>query len=150
MRRRGETVRTRVEPGPANPLGKHWLGLSVPGYGIHGTTAPASIYTFQTHGCIRLHPDDIAALFDQAHIGMAGEIIYAPVLLYAAGHDILLEAHPDVYRRATDAAERVAAAAAELGVDDHIDWTAVIEVLRVRDGRPHPVRLDALAGGGTP
>ena len=52
-----------MPPGPDNPLGKHWLGLSIHGYGIHGTIAPSSIYQFRTHGCIRLHPDDIAELF---------------------------------------------------------------------------------------
>ena len=56
MRREDKVVLTQVPPGPENPLGKHWVGLSIPGIGIHGTLAPASIYHFQSHGCIRLHP----------------------------------------------------------------------------------------------
>lgn len=50
QRRLGKPVLTRGLPGPANPLGRYWLGLSVPGYGIHGTNAPASIGKFATHG----------------------------------------------------------------------------------------------------
>jgi L,D-transpeptidase ErfK/SrfK len=69
MRREGKEVKTCVPPGPDNPLGKHWLGLSITGYGIHGTIAPASIYQFQTHGCIRLHPDDVAELFPAVERG---------------------------------------------------------------------------------
>jgi L,D-transpeptidase ErfK/SrfK len=68
--REGKKVLTRVEAGANNPLGKYWLGLSLSGYGIHGTLAPASIYRFQSHGCIRLHPDDIAQLFSQVEVGV--------------------------------------------------------------------------------
>ena len=53
MQRSGHAVLTRVAPGPDNPLGAFWIGLDRPGFGIHGTNAPASIYRFQTHGCIR-------------------------------------------------------------------------------------------------
>jgi L,D-transpeptidase ErfK/SrfK len=63
MRREGKPVLTQVPPSPENPLGKYWIGLSIPGIGIHGTNHPGSIYGLVTHGCIRLHPDDIAMLF---------------------------------------------------------------------------------------
>src|SRR5262245_46598180 len=63
MRRAGKPVVTQVPPGPANPLGKYWMRLSFGTIGVHGTSAPASIYRFATHGCIRLHPDDIEDLF---------------------------------------------------------------------------------------
>jgi L,D-transpeptidase ErfK/SrfK len=56
-------IKTRVPPGPDNPLGEYWTGLSLAGYGIHRTIAPSSIYQFLSHGCIRLHPNDIADLF---------------------------------------------------------------------------------------
>ena len=59
MRREGKDVLTRVPPGPDNPLGRHWIGLSIGGIGIHGTIAPSSVYHFRSHGCIRLHPDDV-------------------------------------------------------------------------------------------
>jgi len=81
MRRAGKPVITRVAPGPDNPLGGYWIGLSLPGYGIHATIAPASVYRMRTHGCIRLHPEDAAALYARVSLKMPVKIIYAPVLL---------------------------------------------------------------------
>ena len=43
-----------LPPGPNNPVGTAWLGLSLPGYGIHGTPAPESIGRAESHGCFRL------------------------------------------------------------------------------------------------
>ena len=99
QRRAGKPVLTRVPPGPANPLGKYWLGLSVPGYGIHGTNAPQSIARFQSHGCIRLRAEDIADLFTRVEIGTPGISVYEPVVLALIDGALWLEAHPDEYRR---------------------------------------------------
>ena len=65
----GKVVKKTVPPGPNNPLGGYWMGLSFPSYGIHGTNAPLSIYDFQSRGCIRMHPDDAGALFRQVKVG---------------------------------------------------------------------------------
>ena len=43
-----------VAPGPGNPVGSRWMGLSKAGYGIHGTPAPEMISATQSHGCFRL------------------------------------------------------------------------------------------------
>ena len=43
-----------VAPGPKNPVGSRWMGLSVKGYGIHGTNEPNSIGKAASHGCIRM------------------------------------------------------------------------------------------------
>ncbi len=47
MRRAGKRVVKSVPPGPANPLGRFWLGLSLDSVGIHGTIAPLSIYSLR-------------------------------------------------------------------------------------------------------
>jgi len=100
MRRKGEAVRTVVLPGPENPLGEYWIGLSGSFCGIHGTNAPSSIYTFRTHGCVRLHPDDVADLFSRVSIGTPVEVIYEPVLLARQPDGaVFLEVNPDVYAR---------------------------------------------------
>jgi L,D-transpeptidase ErfK/SrfK len=147
LRRAGKAVITQVGPGPTNPLGKHWLGLSVAGFGIHGTIAQLSIYRFETHGCIRLHPDDIEDLSSRVAAGTPGEIIYEPVLLAFTADGVLLEAHRDIYRRRTTVAEetRIREAAAARGMDNRIDWDIVKAVLRARDGRPHSISLISLA-----
>jgi L,D-transpeptidase ErfK/SrfK len=139
LRRAGKKVLTRVPPGPSNPLGKYWLGLSQPNYGIHGTIAPRSIYRFETHGCIRLHPDDIADLWPRVTVGTPGEIVYEPlVLAVMPDGTILLEAHRDVYRRERTAAEEFVLQRAEaLGASARIDWDLVNAVIAARDGLPH-------------
>lgn len=135
MRREGRTVVQKVPPGPANPLGAFWLGLSFGSVGVHGTNEPASIFRHVTHGCVRLHPDDIARLYPLVPLGARGRIVYEPVLLATTSDGILLEAHPDVYRRMTNNAmsfvrERTSAA----GISDQIDWTEAGKVLQARRG----------------
>ena len=58
-----------VPPGKANPLGTRWIGLSVPGYGIHGTNQPQSIGHRASHGCIRMRNRDVEALFRLVRVG---------------------------------------------------------------------------------
>jgi L,D-transpeptidase catalytic domain len=63
-----------VGPGPKNPVGSRWMGLSVKGYGIHGTNEPGSIGKAASHGCIRMGKADLEELFAQAEVGDAVEI----------------------------------------------------------------------------
>ena len=98
MRRAGKPVVKRVAPGPTNPLGHYWIGLSLGSVGLHGTTAPSSIYHFATHGCLRLHPDDVEDLFPYVSVGDRGRVVYQPVLVAFDGTDVFLEVHPDRYR----------------------------------------------------
>jgi lipoprotein-anchoring transpeptidase ErfK/SrfK len=64
-----------VRPGPANPLGTRWLGLSAPGYGIHGTNKPSSIGKSASHGCIRMRNQDVEELFTLVEIGDTVELV---------------------------------------------------------------------------
>jgi len=63
-----------VPPGKSNPLGTRWLGLSVQGYGIHGTNNPASIGHNASHGCIRMRNHDVEQLFEMVSVGDAVEL----------------------------------------------------------------------------
>src|ERR1700722_4257516 len=58
-----------VPPGPHNPLGTRWMGLSERGYGIHGTDVPRSIGKAASHGCIRMARPDLEELFSQTRVG---------------------------------------------------------------------------------
>jgi len=58
-----------VPPGPSNPLGTRWMGLSAPGVGIHGTDADTSIGYSVSHGCIRMHVPDAEWLFTRVAVG---------------------------------------------------------------------------------
>lgn len=139
-RRAGRSLPLKVPPGPNNPLGAYWLGLSGGGVGIHGTNAPTSVYQVVTHGCIRLQPHDISALFDQVNVGARGVVLYQPVLLAIHGEDVFIEAHRDIYRRGpADALEFVRMRAYELGVLDRVNWDRVAAVIRERAGIARPV-----------
>jgi hypothetical protein len=58
-----------VPPGPGNPLGTRWMGLSVPAVGIHGTPDAASIGYSASHGCIRMQIPDAEWLFEHVSEG---------------------------------------------------------------------------------
>jgi lipoprotein-anchoring transpeptidase ErfK/SrfK len=58
-----------IPPGPGNPLGTRWMGLSAPGVGIHGTPDPASLGYSASHGCIRMYIPYAEWLFDHVEIG---------------------------------------------------------------------------------
>ena len=141
MERQGKPVITRMAASPANPLGRHWLGLSLPSLGIHGTNAPSSIYAFASHGCIRMHPDDIADLFQRVSVGTTGVLIYRPVVIAEIDGRVWVEAHPDEYRRFGDAMDGLREAAEQAGLRAVIDWALVDEVVRQRRGRAVDVTI---------
>jgi hypothetical protein len=63
-----------VPPGKSNPLGTRWLGLSIKGYGIHGTNVPRSIGKSASHGCIRMRNRDVEELFELVTVGIPVEL----------------------------------------------------------------------------
>jgi lipoprotein-anchoring transpeptidase ErfK/SrfK len=64
-----------VEPGPGNPVGTRWMGLSVKGYGIHGTNEPKSIGKAASHGCIRMARKDLEEMYAMVSVGDTVELI---------------------------------------------------------------------------
>jgi len=58
-----------IPPGPGNPLGTRWMGLSASGVGIHGTPDAASIGYSASHGCIRMRIPDAEWLFKRVEVG---------------------------------------------------------------------------------
>jgi lipoprotein-anchoring transpeptidase ErfK/SrfK len=66
-----------IPPGPGNPLGTRWMGLSAPGVGIHATPDDASIGYSASHGCIRMHVAEAEWLFNQVSIGTPVFIVSA-------------------------------------------------------------------------
>jgi L,D-transpeptidase ErfK/SrfK len=66
-----------VPPGPGNPLGTRWMGLSVGGVGIHGTYNSASIGGFASHGCIRMLLHEAEWLYERVRIGTTVFIVSA-------------------------------------------------------------------------
>ena len=66
-----------IPPGPGNPLGTRWMGLSAPGVGIHGTPEDGSIGYSLSHGCIRMHIPQAEWLFNHVKVGTPVYIVAA-------------------------------------------------------------------------
>jgi L,D-transpeptidase ErfK/SrfK len=142
--RAGHTQPPVVPPGPTNPLGRFWIGLSAPGIGIHGTPLESSIYQTATHGCIRLQHDNIASLFARVEVGTHGRIIYEPILLTESGGDVYVEVHADVYHRLAETPQQVVRALAQAsGLTDRIDWMLVDLAVEARAGVARRVTVTA-------
>ncbi len=46
--------KTRIAPGPNNPVGVVWIDINKEHFGLHGTPEPANIGRTESHGCVRL------------------------------------------------------------------------------------------------
>lgn len=89
----------RVVPaGPNNPVGSRWMGLSIKGYGIHGTNVPSSIGKAASHGCIRMGKADVEELFSMVAVGDEVELIgdrnQETAQLFGNGQNSAPNAHP--------------------------------------------------------
>jgi lipoprotein-anchoring transpeptidase ErfK/SrfK len=58
-----------IPPGPNNPVGLVWIGLDLPGYGIHGTPEPEKVGRTESHGCFRLANWNALALLELIEVG---------------------------------------------------------------------------------
>ncbi len=63
-----------LPPGPNNPVGVAWIGLSLPGYGLHGTPDPEKVGRTESHGCFRLANWDALTLLDLVRVGMVVQV----------------------------------------------------------------------------
>jgi L,D-transpeptidase ErfK/SrfK len=146
----GKEVVDEIEPGPNNPLGKYWIGLSFPVVGIHGTNHPISVYSYRTHGCVRLHPDDIEALFNAIDLNDRGEIVYLPVMLARLDDGrMFLESERDIYHKGTGGIAAVRALAQAGRIDNQIDWFHAGQVVNDEEGIARDVTLRSERAGGT-
>jgi len=94
----GDPLPKVVGPGPDNPLGDFALRLAA-GHGeymIHGTNNPVAVGMAVTHGCIRMYPEDVAALFALVPVGTPVRLINEPVKVAWVDGQLFLEAHPPV------------------------------------------------------
>jgi len=146
----GEPLPRRVPPGPSNPLGEYAMRLDLPGgsYLIHGTNNPLAVGVAITHGCIRMYPEDIAALFPLVTTGTKVRLINEPVKSAFVNGELLLEVHPALNAEGhpipppVDLLERKLASA--LGDRTAaIHWELAMEALSKADGQLTLVGLEA-------
>jgi L,D-transpeptidase ErfK/SrfK len=140
----GERLPEVVPPGPDNPLGDYALRLALPGYLIHGTNKPYGVGMRVTHGCIRLYPEDIAALYARVPPGTRVQIVNQPIKLGWLGDRLFIEVHPPLeeddapdgglLRRALDRVHEVLARRPAV-----LDGSALKDAVRRADGIPVPI-----------
>jgi L,D-transpeptidase ErfK/SrfK len=94
----GDPLPKVVPAGPDNPLGAFALRLAAGNgeYMIHGTNNPTAVGMSVTHGCIRMYPEDIAALFPLIAVGTKVWLVNEPVKVAWVDGELMLEAHPPV------------------------------------------------------
>jgi len=127
-----------------NPLGNFALRLSIPGYLIHGTNTPAGVGMRVSHGCIRLYPEDIEALYDRVPLSTPVYIVDQPVLAGWRDGQLYLEVHPPLAEDERDplslARQAIVTALADTDlVPEQIDWERVADIVTLRRGIPFPV-----------
>ena len=67
-------VKTTLPPGPNNPVGVMWLGLSKPHWGIHGTNEPSQMARVETNGCVRMTNWDVLRVASLAKTGLPVDV----------------------------------------------------------------------------
>ncbi|MEP7313046.1 MAG: L,D-transpeptidase family protein [Pseudomonadota bacterium] len=94
----GDPLPAVVPAGPDNPLGLYAMRLDIkPGaYLIHGTNNPIAVGMAITHGCIRMYPEDIEALYPLVPLGTPVWLVNEPVKIAWVDGQLMLEAHPPV------------------------------------------------------
>jgi L,D-transpeptidase ErfK/SrfK len=146
----GDPLPASVPSGPDNPLGLFAMRLAAGNgtYLIHGTNNPIAVGLAVTHGCIRMYPDDVAALFPLISVGTQVRLINVPVKVAWVDGELLLEAHPPVDAQGQsfepnidEFAEMLRAAVG--GTTVAINWDYAREVLQKADGVIATVALEA-------
>ena len=94
----GDPLPNVVPPGPDNPLGLFAMRLAAGNgtYLIHGTNNPIAVGLAVTHGCVRMYPDDVEALFPLIPVGTPVRLINEPIKIAWVDGKLVLEAHPPV------------------------------------------------------
>jgi len=142
MEEQGKEIFSSVSAGPENPLGKYAIKTTLPGILIHSTTRPSSIYSFSSHGCIRLSPDQMEAFFPQLKVNTKGEIIYKPVkLALTESGRVFLEVHRDVYNRSAGLAAEARQLVENQKLSAAVDWQKFKAVVKQKSGVAEDISL---------
>lgn len=143
-----EYGKTPVLPGPDNPLGDYWVGLSAKHIGIHGTNRPWGVGRLVSRGCIRMYPEHISQFYKEVSIGARVEVIYEPVKVGIENGLIYLEVHPDIYERIPDLYHHTEALIKQKGLWEHVQQDEVIRCVEEKNGVPFPVGSVMKGGDG--
>ena len=139
-----------VKSGPDNPLGLFAMRLAVkPGdYLIHGTNNPLAVGMPITHGCIRMYPEDVEALFPTVPMHTHVYLVNVPIKVAFVDGTLLLEAHPPVDKEGQTVEPVLSQFEAKLNevlgnTTTAINWDIAEDTLKKANGIPVLVGLQA-------
>jgi L,D-transpeptidase ErfK/SrfK len=135
----GDPLPAVVPAGPDNPLGQYAMRLSIPSYLIHGTNKPWGLGMQVSHGCIRMYPEDIEALFPEVSVGTPVQIINQPYKVGWLGDQLFLEANAPEGKAGSQSAKSVIPASIANADGVVVDWNEVQRVLNENAGLPRVV-----------
>lgn len=147
----GDPLPPVVKAGPDNPLGDYAMRLAAGNgtYLIHGTNNPMAVGMAITHGCIRMYPEDVAALFPLIPVGTKVWLTNEPVKVAFVNGELLVEAHPPVDDEGQSTSEPNMELLSQkldqsLGnTTTAIHWDFAQQALRAANGIPTVVGLQA-------
>lgn len=142
MEEQGKEAIISIPPGPENPLGKFAIKTSIPGILIHSTTRPSSIYSFSSHGCVRLSPDQMEELFPRIKVNTRGEIIYKPVKLAVTENGrVFLEVYHDIYNKSASLVAEARQMVEKQKLSELVDWKKFKSVVKQKSGVAEDISL---------
>ncbi|MFZ0887467.1 MAG: L,D-transpeptidase family protein [Candidatus Binataceae bacterium] len=127
-----------VIPGgdPDNPLGHYRLELTLPEYALHGTNVPWGVGMEVSHGCVRLYPEDIKALFEKVRIGTTGRFVYQPVKFGWRGDALYVQVYEDLYGRYPGLWKHAVREVKRLGLTGKVDFYKLEKAVGEKTGIP--------------
>lgn len=128
---------------PENPLGRHRIELTLGAYAIHGTNKLWGVGMQVSHGCVRLYPEDIAALFPLAEVGSKGRFDYQPVKIGVRNGRVLVEVHEDIYGHTPWLWLEAQEAVRESGLGQYVDPARLQAAVEAATGIPTDVGLSS-------
>ncbi len=148
----GDPLPNVVPAGPDNPLGQYALHLCLPGYLIHGTDKPAGVGMKVSHGCIRLFPEDIAALFSMVNVDTPVAIVSQPYKVGWDGATLYLESHPPDAIGDESVHSYTPWVSALVKATKHtpkapVEWSRAQQIVEKADGVPEPIGTDPARTG---
>ncbi len=138
--------------GRGNPLGTRWIGLSAPGYGLHGTNDITSIGRTVSHGCMRMFPRHVEELFDTVWVHMPVTITYETITVGQRNGAVYLAVFPDVYGTGANTPAAARRRLATFGLAHVLTTEELSRLLRNADGVARPIlgSTTPLLVNGTP
>jgi L,D-transpeptidase ErfK/SrfK len=140
----GQPIQAVWGPGPDNPLGAYAMRTSHPGILIHGTDTPVGIGRRVTHGCVRMYPEDIEALFYKVPVGTPLQVVHIPVKAGWEDGKLYVELHKplDGYPAQKVEVKPVIMEAVNAGPKSGtpvVDWDLVEKLSRHHPGIPQQI-----------